>query len=737
MQGLLGILGTAFDLLTVILGFSLVIFIHELGHFLAARWAGIRVLAFALGFGPAAVSYRQGLGLRRGSSEAEYRAILAGEARTPRGIDSRAISPTEYRLNILPLGGYVKMLGQEDIDPAATSDAPDSYQMCKPWKRMVVISAGVIANVILAAFLFMFVFKVGLRTEPAKIGIVAPGVPASEAVALNAANLGITEPGLMPGDVVLKVDGKKPNSFSDIELAATMAPRNQPVRLVIQRDGVPDHLEFDVVPEVSPLTGLQQFGLEPARSATLFTGRTPDEDTQIRTRLDQLGLTGVQPGMTLKSVRVGDETRPARQAADFVLAAQRSNGSPIALTFAPTEKSGDKAADTTANPQEITHELTPRPRLQESLAAMPGGRDIVVEHLLGLTPVMRVADTAPRGAEQGLKAGDIFVRVGAIEFPSLTEGITEIRARKGKTIQVIVRRATNTTTDSAPPAAFEDIPLLVSVSREGTIGFAPDDTATLSTLLAMPPEKLRDIRAGSEPKPLPAASLITRPGTRILRINDAPVSTFADIRRELRSATQTQLAANSGATVTLHLELPLPPRDGIAATEDLPWNLSADDLRTLHALGWATPLPTGLFTPEQALLKADGPLHAVQLGVQETQRVMITTYVTFARLFQGTVKVEHLKGPVGIAHLGTLVASRGFIWLLFFLALISVNLAVINFLPLPIVDGGQFLFLVVEQIRGKPVPIGFQNAATLAGLVLIASMFLIVTFNDVMNLIGR
>jgi len=79
------------------------------------------------------------------------------------------------------------------------------------------------------------------------------------------------------------------------------------------------------------------------------------------------------------------------------------------------------------------------------------------------------------------------------------------------------------------------------------------------------------------------------------------------------------------------------------------------------------------------------------------------------------VKVEQLKGPVGIAHMGTVIASRGPTWLLFFMALISVNLAVINFLPMPIVDGGQFLFLVIEQVRGKPVPMAVQNIATIAG----------------------
>jgi regulator of sigma E protease len=113
---------------------------------------------------------------------------------------------------------------------------------------------------------------------------------------------------------------------------------------------------------------------------------------------------------------------------------------------------------------------------------------------------------------------------------------------------------------------------------------------------------------------------------------------------------------------------------------------------------------------------------------------MMTTYVTFVRLLQGSVKVVHLKGPVGIAHLGTLVASRGLVWLLFFMALISVNLAVINFLPIPIADGGHFVFLLYEQFTGKPVSAAVQNFAAIAGLLLLATVFVIVTFNDISNL---
>src|SRR5579862_6050839 len=113
MAAFLDALSSVPDLLLVVLGFSAIIIIHEAGHFFAARWAGIRVLAFAVGFGPALVSYRKGLGLRKGSSEPEYNKLKSDDVKNRTGaVDSTSaasrtagISSTEYRLNCLPFGG--------------------------------------------------------------------------------------------------------------------------------------------------------------------------------------------------------------------------------------------------------------------------------------------------------------------------------------------------------------------------------------------------------------------------------------------------------------------------------------------------------------------------------------------------------------------------------------------------------------------------------------------------------
>lgn len=720
MTNLASWLGTLLDLLLVVLGFGAIIFIHELGHFLAAKWAGIRVLAFAIGFGPAAFSWRKGLGFRRGSSEREYtemlRARVAGH--DTKGVDVNQVSPTEYRLNYLPLGGYVKMLGQDDLNPAAVSSASDSYQRCPVWKRMVVISAGVVMNVIAAAVLFIAVFMTGLKTEPPVVGYVVPGMPASQAV--PAAGSGITEPGLRSGDVITRINGRRPNSFNDLVMASAMSRKNEPMRVEVERAGTP--VAFEIRPKASQQSRLLEIGVMPAFSATVVSAKTDKADEEIRKALAQLGLAQVEPGMRL--VRVGSDT-DVTSAADLTAAVQQSGGNPVEAEF-----------EDPATGQRVAATITPQAALQSGRVTLSEGSQTSVSHLLGLTPVMRVSTAADAQAKQGLQRGDIFARIGSVEYPSIAQGIAEIRRHKGQPIKVTVLRPGEG--GELERVQIEPDPV---VSREGTIGFGPDDTADEAVLLALPPEGLIDDKRGEPTGPLPAASVIDRPGTRVVSVVDTPVANFTELRAALREATRAEYAAGEGAQVFLTLEPPLPEQPGgIRPQGDAALVLSKADVAALHELGWTSPVPLGVFELVEFTLRAKGDNFlarsgdAVRMGLSETQRVMLMTYATFARLVEGTVKVEHLKGPIGIAHLGTRIAERGVIWLLFFMALISVNLAVINFLPLPIVDGGQFLFLVLERIRGRPLSVEIQNMATIAGLLLIGTMFIIVTFNDLMTL---
>ena len=133
--------------LLMLLGFSVIVFVHELGHFGVAKWSGVKVDKFAIGFG------REIFGFTRGE--------------------------TRYSFNVLPLGGYVKMLGQEDFDDKAKElqfkDDPRSFVNKPVGRRMAIVSAGVIMNTLFAGLLFMIVFMIGKEAVATRIASVVPG----------------------------------------------------------------------------------------------------------------------------------------------------------------------------------------------------------------------------------------------------------------------------------------------------------------------------------------------------------------------------------------------------------------------------------------------------------------------------------------------------------------------------------------------------------------------------------
>ena len=136
-------------ILLLVLGLSMVIFVHELGHFLVAKLVGIKVERFALGFG------KRVFGIQRGE--------------------------TDYCINLIPLGGYIKMLGQEDVAPLTEQADPRAFNNKSVGARFAVISAGVIMNLLFAAVLYVVIGLVGIRFEAPVVGGVVPGSPAASA----------------------------------------------------------------------------------------------------------------------------------------------------------------------------------------------------------------------------------------------------------------------------------------------------------------------------------------------------------------------------------------------------------------------------------------------------------------------------------------------------------------------------------------------------------------------------
>jgi regulator of sigma E protease len=142
------------------------------------------------------------------------------------------------------------------------------------------------------------------------------------------------------------------------------------------------------------------------------------------------------------------------------------------------------------------------------------------------------------------------------------------------------------------------------------------------------------------------------------------------------------------------------------------------------------------FRPLQVTVSFKNPLNALAWGGSETLRHIVWGYFTLKGLITRDVSHKAVAGPVGMGSMAIRVAREGPIQFLYFMAFISAVLAVMNFLPIPVVDGGHAVFLLIEKIRGKPLPIKVVNIIQIAGLALLGIVFLLLTWQDVARIFG-
>ena len=125
-----------------------------------------------------------------------------------------------------------------------------------------------------------------------------------------------------------------------------------------------------------------------------------------------------------------------------------------------------------------------------------------------------------------------------------------------------------------------------------------------------------------------------------------------------------------------------------------------------------------------------GPLHAATKGIAETWKWIRLTCLVIAKLFQGVVSIKTLGGPILIGQMTGQLAQESLSYLIPFMAIISINLGILNLVPIPILDGGLIIFLLAELLLGKPVSLKTRELAQKVGLALLIFLMLIVTYND-------
>ncbi len=599
-------------ILQVVLGIGLVIFVHELGHFLAARWCRVRVEVFSLGFGPRLFGWRRG--------------------------------DTLYQVAAVPLGGYVRMAGDDELG-RRTGD-PRELGSKSVGQRFLIYSGGVIMNVVFGLVVFPILFTVGVPLD-APVVTPLPGGPAWRA-------------GLEPGTRVLAVDGKEVHDFVGVLSAVAIAPRDEIVLRVLDPGSErPREVALSAVRD--PGQGLYTLGVahgaDPDHALGVSAGSAAEE-------------AGLRAGDRLLGVLGADADLPVLRQLEHALESR----APLRLRVLREDG-------------ELEVRIEPRPRSGAVL--------------IGITPSQRELEALRSSAlssELDLREGDVLLAV---------DGRRILRQRD----------LTQALEADAGPIAFE-------LERQGrplaftTRSFDPEERRRLALDVALTHGEGRalfNVLPGSA-----AERAGLRDGDEIRQVDGASVATAEEVLSRAREAVR------GGRALTFTV-LRAGLGDGEGEFHELRVEPSA-----IEAPDYGFHLAAATYVYQASSLG-----EALSFGASACWRFLQDTWLTLKSMLFGRVSADNIGGPILIAVVSHSMAELGLAKFFFFLCILSINLALINVLPIPLLDGGHLMFLLIEKLKGSPVSERVMSYSQLVGLVLIATLFVFVIFNDIQRVLGR
>ncbi len=706
----LGVQGAA-NVLIVILAFSALIFVHELGHYLAAIYSGVRVERFFLGFD----AWGLGLNWERNGCV--------------------------YGIGILPLGGYVKLAGQSD-DPRyeEITGATDELRSKPLRSQALVFVAGVVMNFIFGYLLLVCAYSYGIPFIPNVLGELDPQGPAAVH-------------GLRTGDRVLSVNGRPVETFLGMQQIIAESPDQDLIfsvrretgdggSTVFQRSvrglrddsirgnlptigasapvdrivsGLTDHPEFPEYQQllhngdrivavngvaIPPYHGhLIEKVVEnlPGQNVELTVERA-DGDRTIKQELDLPLETygeydlGLRFQIQCMAVTPGSPAAEAGLKAGSLIDAVVEDGQPV--YFRDSGEFIKRLADHALNSVELTVQRDGKEeKLELAPAAMPGDPRVTPaeDTFLGL----RAVPHTPAGFE----VKEVFA-----------EGPAHAKLKPGD----VLLTAGGRVLDAAKPLGGQ---IEQASSREVTI---------------LAREKAGDEEREMRLKPR-YSPLIRRPlvGIMVQRGGVAHVEPGSPAAKALGNSVIGKrlvglLLSRDLATTTLIFAGANGPERQIL---DTPNNIRQQPL----AAGLKGRLLVA-FSPVRVTARADSLPAAMRKAGEEWVDMSLMIYRVIYKLFSAEISVQALGGPVLLFRSIKGASDVGWGYLLYWVALISINLGVCNLLPFPVLDGGHLLFLLIELVKGSPPSLRVKEVAQYVGIACLLALMLTVTGFDIFYL---
>ncbi len=538
------------------------IFVHELGHFLAAKLLGVKVVKFSIGFGPRLFGFRRG--------------------------------ETEYVLSLLPLGGYVKMAGDEPGAEVAPEDKGRGFLEAAPWKRLVIAFAGPAANLAFPVVIYfaLAMAQNGTAVPGPTLGTVMPGSAAERA-------------GLRAGDKVVEV-------------------------------AVPG---------------------KPAAPIRYFS--------------DLRQVVGPRPG----------------ERVDFTV--QRGAERLVVPVVPATEKE--------SNPVET-----------------------VTRGVIGVSPAWPAAVVAPvlPGVAGPLEPFDLVVRAAGQPVRNMGDLDRAMAASPCAPLDLEVLREAPERAPGVAVSAYAPVKLAaVPTCADGRPAFQVADPLVSTFIASVWPGRPAD-RAG------------LRRGDAIASVNGKPV-------RSVRELNQVSAEFLSGTPVALGLT---DGRDArlVPAEQEYVDEMTREPRRRV-VLGFF-PDQRGLVESKALVAEevplAVGPVEALGNAFGHLGEVVRLTALGIARIVQGEISFKTVGGPIMLFQIAAQAAQEGWGSFLFKMALISVNLGLMNLLPIPVLDGGHIVATLVEAATRRPLSLRTREVANLVGIVMLVFLMIFVFKNDIVRLMG-